>query len=134
MPEGVDYASTNVTAGIGLELNYVQDRVFAYSGIFTPDGTNESTMLSFKTGEKTIEGMFQFFYATDTKQEQDALYQVKINGLPIAKFINDYDIREGTHPPVPIPVIIPPYTSIEATCKMASSAQTQAVIFTGKTL
>ena len=134
MPAGVDYASANVTAGTGLELNYVQDRVFAYSGVFTPDGTNESTMLSFQTGDKTIEGTFQFFYATDTKQDQDVLYRIKINGLTIGKFINEYDIRQGIHPPVPIPVTIPPYSSIEATCQMESSAQTQAVIFAGKTL
>ena len=134
MPAGVDYASANVTAGTGLELNYVQDRVFAYSGVFTPDGTNESTMLSFQTGDKTIECTFQFFYATDTKQDQDVLYRIKINGLTIGKFINEYDIRQGIHPPVPIPVTIPPYSSIEATCQMESSAQTQAVIFTGKTL
>ena len=134
MPEGVDYASANVTANTGLEINYVQDRVFAYSGVFTPDGTNESTMLSFQTGDKTIEGTFQFFYATDTKRDQDVLYRIKINGLTIGKFINEYDIRQGIHPPVPIPVTIPPYSSIEATCQMESSAQTQAVIFTGKTL
>jgi len=133
MPEGVD-ASANVTAGTGLEINYVQDRVFAYSGVVTPDGTNETPLLSFKTGDKTIEGQFQFFYATDDKQEQDTLYRVKINGLTIGKFINDYDIREGVHPPIPIPVIIPPYSLIEATCQMPTSAQEQAVIFTGKTL
>ena len=134
MPEGVDYASANVTAGTGLEINYVQDRVFAYSGVFAPDGANESTMLSFQTGDKTIEGQFQFFYATDTKQEQDCLYKIKINGLVIGKFINEYDIRQGIHPPVPIPVIIPPYSLIEATCEMETSSQSQAVMFTGKTL
>lgn len=119
------------TGGIGQTLNYILDRVFSYSGVVTTDGTNETILISWTSGAEMITGTFQFFYATDTKQTQDVLYQVKLNEQVVAKYITDQDIRMSpSHDPIPI--VIPPFSKIECTAKMESSAQAQAVMFTGR--
>ena len=134
MPEGVDYASSNVTAGTGLGLNYVQNRVYAYSGRKDAGSGSQVTFLLFTSGTKTIKGKFQTFYATDTHQSTRALYRIKLNDLIVSQYWDKEIDRSGGDPHHPIWLIIPPLTKVEVTIEMDNGAQAQAVIFTGKTL
>ena len=135
MPEGVD-ASANVTAGTGLGLNYVQDRVYAYSGKKDGGSGVEVSFLLFTTGTKTIKGKFQCFYSPDTAQATSAIYRIKFNDQIISQYW-DKELHAGSgdaNPQQPVHVIIPPLTLVEVTIEMDNGAQLQTVIFTGKTL
>jgi len=129
MPEGVGYASANVTAGTGFELNYVENKVFAYSGTIGVTGTTDpDTMLEFVTGSKTIEGIVQF--QSVESGGNDLNFALLLNGLTIAtQSINS--AKEFYHGP--IHVVIPPYTNVKCTGLNidASTARDSTATFTG---
>jgi len=138
MPEGVGYASTNVVAGAGLDLNYVQDRCFAYSGLFEAK-TQEQTLLDFATGSDVIVGKFTFNGLTRIASASDGgitAWQVQFNGIPVSQTKSD----TGGGPDSPgqtfQEVIIPPYTSVKAICISSEDTANEhtCITFTGKTI
>jgi hypothetical protein len=87
MPEGIPYASTNVVAGAGLELNYVGNHVFAFSGgIITLAGNADATMLDMVTGSEYIVGDFVFFAAVDPNLTGGVKtkFKLTLNGVKVA--------------------------------------------------
>jgi hypothetical protein len=130
MPEGIPYASSNVTAGVGLELNYLGRHCFAYSG-WVPVGSSNVNLLEFTTGNNYIIAEFQFSSAaahTDNFQ-----YQVKLNDTGTFSYIVT-DAAQYTDPDLPIRIVIPPYTNVKAMAKNLSSGTEygQNVVMTGK--
>ena len=118
MPEGVGYASSNVVASAGLELNYVEDRVYAYSGTFQ-SATSAFTMLDFTTGAKTIKGLFAFNG------------QIRFDSSVSAGGYSGYQVSFNWEK-----VVIPPYTNVkvEGVSGEATATELMTVVFTGKTL
>jgi len=137
MPEGVGYGS-NIVAGAGLDLNYVGDRVYAYSGTFA-SATTAFTMLDFTTGAKTIKGLFAFNgqiqFDNSVANGGYSGFQVSFNGVIIALAKTD-----TTNNDMPIKgwekVVIPPYTNVkvEGVSGEADADELMTVVFTGKTL
>tara|TARA_R100001086_G_C11769179_1_gene240416 strand:+ start:418 stop:828 length:411 start_codon:yes stop_codon:yes gene_type:complete len=133
MPEGIPYASTNVVAGAGLDLNYLGSHCFAYSGTFeSVDGSQ--TMLSFQTGNDYIKGLFTFngpVRIAGASAGGSAVYQIKFNGVVVA-------LGKVESSDVPVQgfqeVIIPPYTVVEFTsrCDEDTANELITAIFTGK--
>jgi len=138
MPEGVGYASSNVVASAGLELNYVGNHVYAFSGTFA-SATSAFTMLDFTTGAKTIKGLFAFNgqirFDSSVSAGGYSGYQVSFNGIIVALAKTD-----TTNNDMPIKgwekVIIPPYTNVkvEGVSGEATATELMTVVFTGKTL
>ena len=129
MPEGIPYASTNVIAGVGKDLNYVGKHCYAYSGVISVDN-NENTLLEFTTGNETIKCLVDFNYPINVSD--DYLYQVYMNGLVVYAFVagSGHTDLEGW----PSTLIIPPYTKMKLTAKNIAdtSANNQVVILTGR--
>jgi len=140
MPEGVDYASSNVIAGTGLELNYVQDRVYAYSGTF-PAATSDQTMLEFMTGSKTIKGLFECMGTFNPNASgnigdgKNTAFQIYLNGVVVSS-IKIGSIGESMPTKERQEIIIPPYTNVKLTVLSsgASGTELSTATFVGKSL
>jgi len=134
MPEGVGYASSNVTAGTGLELNYVGDLVFAYSGIVDVGAvqSQEYNLLDFTTGNRTIRALFQPVSFEPANVTYDFQWKVYFNNVLVYAFI-----VESGHDYTPyqeIDLIVPPLTGILITAQnpQASAGYDLGAVFTGK--
>ena len=137
MPEGVGYASTNVVAAAGLDLNYVQDRCFAYSGLFEAT-TSTQTVLDFATGSNVIVGKFTFNGLTRLAAASAGgitAFQVTFNGIAISQCKCDtaaHDMPAQNFQDV----VIPPYTSVQVQILSGEDTANEktCVTFTGRTL
>jgi len=135
MPEGVGYASSNVVAGTGLDLNYVGNRVYAYSGaVGVPN--SQTYLLKFQTGNKLISGRMYTGYCQDVTVAavaDDIVFEVKLNGVLIAARYTDTAKEAGTINMIYFTMIIPPYTLVEvfATNISSSTDRDMCAIFTG---
>ena len=87
MPEGIPYSSTNVIAGVGKDLNYIGDRVYAYSG-YVSFSNSEKTLLEFTTGSEYIVCDAQYTVMDDGEQinEDDVRVVIKLN--EVKAFVN----------------------------------------------
>jgi len=137
MPEGVGYASSNVIAGAGLELNYVGDHCYAYSGLQSISSSSQ-TLLSFQTGNNTIEaeiyctGPLKF---SDPASGDKTNFQISINGVAMHILGSRAANSAYTNPfPNTIKVILPPYTNvlIESDSSTTDATQFSAASLTGK--
>jgi len=131
MPEGVDYSSSNVIAGVGPELNYVGNRCFAYSGNQTLADATLVTALDFTTGNKVIKGKFQSSVDADALGTEYVRTFIEFNGQSI---VYEFEQRGGGSPSGDVKhVIIPPYTNVTVKMQGASNA-TATAWFVGKLL
>ena len=137
MPEGVDYASSNVIAGTGLDLNYVQNRVYAYSGTF-PASTASANMFDFQTGNKTIRGEFTFngqIRFVSGSAGGHSVFELQLNGLTVGIYKSDtaqHDMPTQCYQKV----VIPPYTHVLVKCISGEDTSTELLTatFVGKTI
>ena len=135
MPEGIPYASTNVIAGAGLELNYVGNHVYGYSGLVSINNETKTGLL-FTSGNKIIKSIFTFGV------DLSALGANKLMGYDI--FFNDvivFGSRMYSHESFglidndPVPLIIPPYTKVEIQHITTSASDNPTYgVLTGKIL
>jgi hypothetical protein len=128
MPEGIPYASTNVIAGVGKDLNYIGNRVYAYSGYigFT---NSEVTFLEFTTGSEYIVCNAQYTVMDDNEEinEDDVRVVIKLN--EVKTFVN---IDSGSPNRVQTAwpdLILPPYTKLQATMINLTDASALAGYF-----
>jgi hypothetical protein len=113
MPEGIPYASSNVVAGAGLELNYVGNHVYGYSGGLAAS-TSSQTALSFTTGNEVIVGEMQYNVPVrflSDGQGKSGVCEIKMNGLLIANLSGDNASRDSPTSET-MKIIIPPYTLV----------------------
>jgi len=131
MPEGVDYASANVTAGTGLELNYIQDKCFAYSGaIGVPN--SETTLIDTQSGSGVIDAIIQCAYGTPSSD--DMQYKIYFNGIIVMQVGVSGAVDQGNWQTMLYHFVIPPYTNIKITAQNTTSVteRIQTAILTGK--
>jgi hypothetical protein len=110
MPEGIPYASTNVIAGTGLELNYMGEHCFAYSGSSNP-GTGPTTYLLFTTGNQYIVGKFEMngdFAGGGGNYMNVTIYFNSVKIIHEQDIANNYLAGDNEYE-----VIIPPYTVVQ---------------------
>jgi len=132
MPEGIPYSSSNVIAGTGLDLNYIGNHCFAYSGSLSVSSSSsaDNTALNFTTGNRTIKGRIQLAWADNTSS--NAYAQVKINGIIVIENKWD-DAGSAAFVVDPYILILPPYTSVEVLLGSANSSSVDVgALFTGK--
>jgi len=131
MPEGKGYGPQN-TASTGLNLNYIGNHCYAYSGDFVSDAGNSTEYLHFTTGSEYIVGTCQFHYG-QSGQGDDYDYKIKFNGLVVSNYTSTGG-GEDSEPDFPIPLIIPPYTEVVMFCQnlTSSTGRRQNVVFVGK--
>jgi len=132
MPEGVPYASSNVIAGAGLELNYVGDHVFAYSGVRATSNTDVN-LLSFTSGSKIIKADVFFGYLDNDNKSFE--YKILFNSVLVSGWVTGGAGNQANADISPIiPIVIPPYTEVLITAKNISSPDSvdQCATLTGR--
>jgi len=124
MPEGVGYSGSNVVAGAGLELNYVGNHAYAYSGAITVSagGSADTTMLNFTTGAHVIRGFVSWFSEATTTEDEFVI--IKLNGVITVQ--SRYSHAYHSSADQPLEIIIPPYTNVE--CLFGNSGGTTATL------
>ena len=115
MPEGIPYASSNVTASTGLTLNYVENRVYGYSGSKgLGDANTETTMLEFTTGKEALDVVVDSrSVSKDTGDNQTTKWY--FNGELVLQGESDSS-KTGLQGWIGR-LIIPPYTHYKSTCQ-----------------
>ena len=129
MPEGIPYSSSNVVAGTGLDLNYVGNHCYAYSGVLEP-GAGPTTVLSFTTGNSYIVGIFEMNSDFKGGGGNDYSVTLKLNGITIVyeqDIANNWLAGDNQYP-----VIIPPYTKVEGLLSDGGANKDMNLNFTGK--
>ena len=114
MPEGIPYASSNVVAGAGLELNYVGNHVYGYSGGLAASSTAQ-TALNFTTGNEVIVGEIQYNVPVRFLNDgtgKSGVCQINLNSIVIAQLSGDNASRDAPTTET-MKIIIPPYTVVE---------------------
>jgi len=117
MPEGIPYSSSNVTAGTGLELNYLGRHCFAYSGSFNP-GSGE-TYLDFTTGSGYIVGIVEINADYAGTGGTNLQVEISLNGIDV---VVERDVGNDYVPgDTEFKLIIPPYTNVKVDISGASA-------------
>jgi len=128
MPEGVGYSSSNVVASAGLELNYIGNHCYAYSGQVVTGGGAEATLLSFTTGAETIVGTLAF--TENERASNNIELKAFLNGVRIIDSEYDASPQETRHV---FPLLFPPYTVVSILFSAGGTNITGTAWFVGKT-
>jgi len=123
MPEGIPYASSNVVAGVGLELNYVGRHCFAYSGSIIVNNTTE-TCLSFTTGSSYVIAEFKEGVDFTNVGTKFVGFTIKINNIVILTNYHTVDSggKNESNTPSTYKLIIPPYSQVVTEASTTSAA------------
>jgi len=112
MPEGIPYASSNVVASVGKELNYSGNFAFAYSGVISVD--NETIeCLNFVTPNRTIVARVNFAYDVVGFTAGEKIgFEMKLNGQDVINSVGGADIRANISQ-YGLDIVIPPLTHVQ---------------------
>jgi hypothetical protein len=114
MPEGIPYSSANIVVGTGLELNYIGEHCYAYSG-GKGSTENEQTYLLFTSGNATIVGELTVSGGVEFSGPTvgvTSAWKLQMNGIVVGLYKTD-TIEEDQPPAIVVPIIIPPYTLVQ---------------------
>jgi len=134
MPEGIPYASSNVVAGTGLDLNYVGDHAMAYSGIVNTVQDTYATVLDFTTGSGYIEGTIGFYGPAkddDAASGSNGLFKLFFNDQ-IILYVNQELVNEDMATASAIPLIVPPFTNVRVEVIGPANNYLTSAVFVGK--
>jgi len=134
MPEGIPYASTNVVAGAGLELNYIGRHCYAMSGNMEATTASQIALL-FTTGSEYIVGEFQFngFVQLSNVSVRQGSIEITVNSIPVSNMIVS-DANEDMPGSETQKILLPPYTVVQCNVVATSgdSDNFATVTFIGK--
>jgi len=111
---------------VGPELQYTQDnlRCYAYSGIVLVADAPATSLLSFTSGSGFIMANFQFNFGQETSEKFE--YVINFNSVQVQEYL-----QEGQQNPHNlIPLIIPPFTTVQATAQNKSSSNERLMFCT----
>ena len=119
-------------ATTGLTLRYVGEWVYAYSGVITLEGGNETELLGFRSGSGIIVADVIFYYAGDSNYS--VLYKGKLNTEVVTQFLLGGNDIAGRQTGAPMPILIPPYTDCSFTADNVSNTSnvSQALTIIGR--
>jgi len=96
--------------GTAEALELVGDHCYAYSGALTVTDTDSHKLLSFTSGN--YYSVVDFTFWRRSWEDDDIAYYVEMNGTQVVAWIGRQSEPNGAN--MPIPLVIPPYTEIEA--------------------
>jgi len=133
MPEGIPYASSNVIAGAGLELNYVGDHAYAYSGMST---ASAQTLLEFTSGSKLIVGTITCAGSIPNNgggiaNGDISAFTLSMNGVEVARMKTD-TAQEDMPTYAEYAILIPPYTAVKLTVNSSGTQGVTSAMIIGK--
>ena len=124
MPEGIPYASTNVVAGAGLDLNYVGIHCFAYSGEISVNNS-EVTLLEFTTSNDVIFGECQNGFVADSGDNM--LFKLYLNGIIVFGYAAP-SASETSTPYGNYEIVLPPNTNVKMTAENVGSSSSRPIV------
>jgi len=131
MAEAEGIPPTASTASVGLGINYVGTRVYAYSGEVSVDNT-ETDLLNFThNGAGLIVAKVQFHYVENSGD--DFQYNIKLNDILVAGYsviAATYNTNVDNY----IPLLIPPGTTVTCTAQniQGLTGRGQSVMLVGR--
>ena len=133
MPEGIPYASTNVVAGAGLDLNYVGNHAYAYSGMST---ASAQTLLEFTSGSKLIVGRITCAGSIPNNgggiaNGDISAFTLSMNGIEVARMKTD-TAQEDMPTYAEYPILIPPYTVVKLEVNSSGTNGVTSAMIIGK--
>jgi len=136
MAEAEGIPPTASVASVGPGINYVGDRVFAFSGLNVSSVT-PITVFSFSTGEGLIVGEFQVNAGYDdddaAASAASTLATIKFNGISIAIIGCGGATPDRRPSSITQPVVIPPWTKVLCTIDSVDEAdQYNSMTFIGR--
>lgn len=108
MPEGVGYSGSNVIVGTGLELNYINNFVYAYSGQIGVAQSPVAVLLNFTSGSDLAICKFQFTMGEDTTD--NIVWEILLNEIIVSGSLNE--AAQMGNPLQPLRITLPPYTKV----------------------
>jgi len=136
MPEGVGYGPQN-TASTGLNLNYVGNYAYAYSGAI-PCSNSEKELLNFTTGSGVLVAKIKFAVATPAPENDQMRVIFELNGITVYQSLiysgtggTFYQSNRET-----VNVVIPSYSNWRVLGENITDASSRAiaVIISGKVI
>jgi len=110
MAEAEGIPPTASVASVGPGINYVGDRLFAYSGTHTAThSVTPFTMIKYTSGSKIQEVSFQFFDVEIGSHQR--IVQITLNGLIVIQ--SNYDGSDPSFHNERYHLTIPPFTDVE---------------------
>jgi len=113
-------------------LEYVEDRVYAYSGAIaaTNNSNPDVTMLKFTTGSKTIKCRIQ--YVDDGITSYARYFKITLNGATVSLAAwKDVDVTANM-PVEGMDLIISPYTEVEVLFNINGATDDGYALLTGR--
>ena len=111
----------------GATLNYVGNRVYAYSGLVAGSSSSYQTALSFETGSELILAKFQ--YADSTAAGDTRSLKLVMNSQTV--YENVYDTSPLQYSDGTIHLIIPSFTKFTASFKIGTTTENATMQLTG---
>jgi hypothetical protein len=99
-------------AATGLNIRYIQDWAFAYSGIKVATGGSRANLLAFTSGSGII--VCELAFAEDERGSNSVTLEVHLNSEQIMDLNYDASPQETRHV---YPLLIPPFTFVEVDFK-----------------
>lgn len=96
--------------GAAEALEIIGNHCYAYSGAFAVSDTDEHKLLSFTTGN--FYSLVDFTFWRRSWEDDDISYYVEMNGTQVVAWIGRSSEPNGSN--MPIPLVIPAYTLLEA--------------------
>ena len=127
--------TTPVSASIastGKGIRYIGDYAYAYSGMVFCDDT-ATPLIEFTSGSGIIVCNFQFNYGQNVNEKFE--FAINLNSIQVQEYSqNSSSDPAASAPHNLIPLIIPPFTFVQATAqnKSASTARVMVCTLTGR--
>ena len=130
MPEGVGYGQSDAPVSAGLDIHYVKDYIYAYSGAVSANATLTS-LVDFRTGNHSVRAFVVPMYMGSIAESDDYLWRIKLNGILIAEMVLANNIEV---PNTDMILILPPLTNVQIQAKNLTENEAHDVgcIVTGK--
>ena len=132
MAEAEGISPTASVASVGPSIRYVGEFAYAYSGMVLCDD-NATPLIEFTSGSGIIVANFQFNYGQEVNEKFEFI--INLNALQVQEYMqNSSDDPAASSPHNLIPLIIPPFTTVQATAqnKSASNARNMVCTLTGR--
>ena len=110
----------------GLGIRYVGNWTYAYSGVVLCND-DPNPLIEFTSGRSIVVANFQFNYAQEIDEKFEfALY---LNSIQVQEYLQrSSDDPAASSPHNLIPIIIPPFTFVQAIAKNKSNSNARAMV------
>jgi hypothetical protein len=118
-------------SGIGTNLNYIGNHVYATSGIVACDNT-ATTLIGTTTGSQYM--IVRLDFGTGSVSTRDMLWKVLLDNQEVYSYVTAGTNQQGSDAQNSIKLLIPGQSKLQITCENVSdsNSENQSVVITGR--